>query len=964
MGHNFISDAKTIPLLLLYFSVFKLLNLAYADPPYKFCSNTSLYAANSPFENNLQTLMSYLASNASVSKQYHAYAGNDSDIIYAQYMCYNYITNVNCSSCIDAASQHIMQLCPNKTDATVWEELCQLRFSNKKFIGELDFSGNIPLSNRKVIENSSQYVSVLNEYFSNLSKKAAFDPTQNMYATGKLALPDLDTLYALGKCTTDLSSHDCNTCLQVAIQNISSCCFISRGARLLSRSCYFRYELYAFYEGSSELEIQRGRTWTILKIVLGTCIPIAVLTASCIIYFRRIRRKKTDEEKNHLSFFQELRKSRGSTFAEGNKLSSEDSWTTWRQSLAISLNLLDHAHADPPYRACSNISASSQFQNNLQNLTSSLRSNASVSKLYNTSSGNDLDRIYAQYMCLNYVTHDECSTCIKRASEDIMQLCPEDKEAIVWEEICQLRYSNQSFLGHLDVSGNDPLDNKKDFENPEQFRLVVNETLNDLTTQVAFNASTNMYATRKAAFTNTDTLYALMQCSTDLSPGDCNTCLRVAMANISSCCSASRGGRVLSRSCYLRYELYAWYEGANETSQSPPVPAKSNHRKIWIIIILTVAAALLVVGILGSLIYCHAMRNEREKQNTRIDRTCGGIGHPNHDDYHLPNLPRDGVNDGESAFMDLETINAATGNFSESNLLGQGGFGPVYKMGKKISGSSKSFQLLLLCFSLSNFLDLADADPPYKSCSNNSSYSDNSPFKNNLEIIMSYLRSNASVSKIYNTSTGNDLDRIYAHYMCLNYATHDECSTCIKVASQTITRLCPGDKEAVVWEEPCQLRYSSQNFSAHLDVSRNIPQYKKKDVKNPAQFRLVVNETLDNLIEQASFNASANMYSTRQVTTDTYTLYALAQCSTDLSPYDCNKCLQVSRANISSCCDASSGVRVLSRSCYLWYEFYSFYEGETNSAEKGKCFCMLSISAPKVADVFLKHYKLTMTSLP
>ncbi|KAJ6377003.1 hypothetical protein OIU76_026042 [Salix suchowensis] len=321
-------------------------------------------------------------------------------------------------------------------------------------------------------------------------------------------------------------------------------------------------------------------------------------------------------------------------------------------------NLLDLAHADnPPYKACSNNSANSQFQNNLEIILSYLRSNASISKLYDTFTGNDLDRIYAQYMCLNYVTNDNCRNCIATASEAIMQLCPEDKEAIVWEETCQLRYSNQNFLGQLDVSGNDPLNNTEDFENPEQFRLVVNETLNDLTKQVVFNSSTNMYATREAAFTNTDTLYALMQCSTDLSPEHCNTCLRIAMANITSCCSASRGGRVLSRSCYLRYELYAWYEGANETSKSPPVPGKSNRRTIWIIIILTVAAALLVVGILGYLIYFHAMRNGSktwERQNTRIDRNCRGIGHPNHDDYQLQNFHRDGVNDGESAFMDLE----------------------------------------------------------------------------------------------------------------------------------------------------------------------------------------------------------------------------------------------------------------------------------------------------------------------
>ncbi|KAI5570334.1 hypothetical protein BDE02_11G021700 [Populus trichocarpa] len=313
---------------------------------------------------------------------------------------------------------------------------------------------------------------------------------------------------------------------------------------------------------------------------------------------------------------------------------------------------------------------------------SSIRSNASVSKLYSTSTGNDLDRIYAQYMCINYITLDSCSTCITAASQDIMQVCPGDKEAVVWEELCQLRYSNQSFLGHLDVSGNIGRDNKKDVENPEQFRLVVNETLSDLTKQVAFNASANMYATRQAAFTNTETLYALMQCSTDLSPDDCNTCLRVAMENIPSCCDASRGGRVLSRSCYLRYELYAFYEGANETSKSP-VPGKineiknnfpkineGNRRKTWIIIILTVAAALLVVVILGSLIFYHAMRNGIKKCKKRDD-----------------------LNDGESAFMDLASIYAATGNFSDSNLLGRGSFGPVYK-GKLSDGKEVAVKRL------------------------------------------------------------------------------------------------------------------------------------------------------------------------------------------------------------------------------------------------------------------------------
>lgn len=43
----------------------------------------------------------------------------------------------------------------------------------------------------------------------------------------------------------------------------------------------------------------------------------------------------------------------------------------------------------------------------------------------------------------------------------------------------------------------------------------------------------------------------------------------------------------------------------------------------------------------------------------------------------------DGLNAGESGFMDLASIQAATNNFSELNKLGQGGFGPVYKVKKK-----------------------------------------------------------------------------------------------------------------------------------------------------------------------------------------------------------------------------------------------------------------------------------------
>jgi hypothetical protein len=246
----------------------------------------------------------------------------------------------------------------------------------------------------------------------------------------------------------------------------------------------------------------------------------------------------------------------------------------------------------------------------------------------------------------------------------------------------------------------------------------------------------------------------------------------------------------------------------------------------------------------------------------------------------------------------------------------------------------KSNQILLLYFSIANLLDLAYADPPYGLCSNNSNYTDNSPFQNNLETLMSSLSSNASVSKIFNTSTGIDPDRVYAQYMCLNYVKNESCRTCVAAASQGIRQLCPGDKEAVVWGELCQLRYSNQRFLGHLDVSRNIHQQNPENISNPEDLSLVVNKTLSSLIKKAAFDHSANMYATRdEPFTDSDSLFSLVQCSTDLSPNDCYTCLEVAVKNVTTCCYFSRGARVLSRSCYLRYELYDFYDGATESSQ-------------------------------
>ena len=48
--------------------------------------------------------------------------------------------------------------------------------------------------------------------------------------------------------------------------------------------------------------------------------------------------------------------------------------------------------------------------------------------------------------------------------------------------------------------------------------------------------------------------------------------------------------------------------------------------------------------------------------------------------WHIDMAREDGSNSAESLLFGLGTLKIATKNFSDSNKLGKGGFGPVYKV--------------------------------------------------------------------------------------------------------------------------------------------------------------------------------------------------------------------------------------------------------------------------------------------
>ncbi|KAM0994623.1 hypothetical protein TB1_009556 [Malus domestica] len=226
-----------------------------------------------------------------------------------------------------------------------------------------------------------------------------------------------------------------------------------------------------------------------------------------------------------------------------------------------------------------------------------------------------------------------------------------------------MRYSDVKFYDNIASV------NKKNVSDPKKFEHTVKEKLSELAKRAAYNVSAKMYATGDLQFED-KVIYALVQCTRDLSGDYCDKCLRRAIEDVLRKYYFSIGARLLSRSCYLRYELYGFYNGATEASISSSPNNNKGDGRGWRITILTVVSACLAILLLGSCVYL-AIRKRNKMVSSQILRQRVLLSDQS---FQGRNLKTE-----EYPYISLASIHAATDKFSDSNKLGEGGFGPVYK---------------------------------------------------------------------------------------------------------------------------------------------------------------------------------------------------------------------------------------------------------------------------------------------
>ncbi|CAH2053061.1 unnamed protein product [Thlaspi arvense] len=203
----------------------------------------------------------------------------------------------------------------------------------------------------------------------------------------------------------------------------------------------------------------------------------------------------------------------------------------------------------------------SPYEVNLKNVIPVISTAITNYGFVHIDSGEAPNTVFTKLQCRGDSDISTCRSCLTTASSEILKRCLKTKGKIIWYDNCLLEISPINTLFKLDYQNNFYLYNSKDASgDKELFNKNTRTLLNELK-EKAISKENNagkvqfLYATGERNF-GTTKLYAMVQCTKDLSINNCNVCLNWIMGKLPNCCNGKQGGRVLSTSCNFRYELY------------------------------------------------------------------------------------------------------------------------------------------------------------------------------------------------------------------------------------------------------------------------------------------------------------------------------------------------------------------------------------------------------------------------
>ncbi|PON32091.1 Cysteine rich receptor like kinase [Parasponia andersonii] len=242
----------------------------------------------------------------------------------------------------------------------------------------------------------------------------------------------------------------------------------------------------------------------------------------------------------------------------------------------------------------------------------------------------------------------------------------------------------------------------------------------------------------------------------------------------------------------------------------------------------------------------------------------------------------------------------------------------------------------------------------------------NSTYVSNLNLLLSYLNSNSTVTGGFYKTTVASGTPVAASglFQCRGDVTTSICRECVGSASREVLRRCPEQKEAVIWYDTCWLRYQDRSaFNPNPGIVPATSLNSNQTVTETERFNGLLSGAMNTVADRAANSGSGKKFATdEEKFTNSSTVYSLAQCTSDLSAADCTMCLRSAIGFFPECCGGKRGGAVFLPSCITRYEFYPFYNSTTVSSDIRPSGIMYMISV-KLSAGDGKHSTITIIAI-
>ncbi|XVF43961.1 hypothetical protein PTKIN_Ptkin02bG0082600 [Pterospermum kingtungense] len=264
-------------------------------------------------------------------------------------------------------------------------------------------------------------------------------------------------------------------------------------------------------------------------------------------------------------------------------------------------------------------------------------------------------KVYGYGECMDDLDQRDCNVCFAQCKTQILRCFPYQlgtRGGRLFYDGCYLRYDDYNFFNESLSVGDRTVCATKDVGSSN--RTVFGANVMQLVRNLSVEAPKNDGFLVGSVSRGNVSVYGLAQCWKLVNGSACEGCLANAFSMITSCLPKEEG-RVLNAGCYLRYSTQKFY-------YNPTLPSVAGNpgRKLAIILATTLSTVALILIVSTTVFFVNKKLMKKRRESKRL----GALS---------PIVNKSKVN------FSYELLEKATNYFSDSNKLGQGASGSVYK---------------------------------------------------------------------------------------------------------------------------------------------------------------------------------------------------------------------------------------------------------------------------------------------